>query len=148
MLVIGGIALRLASRVAAVREAAGFAAYANQKYAEALADASVDGVLCWDVFDYLDKASAVKLAGQLTRLLKPEGVSKVVSRPLVFFSRVMSPFIWLLNGMANQVLRLFGMRAASEISRVSTLMPACFVNACTIGRREYVARAGASSVLV
>ncbi|MEV0577945.1 tetratricopeptide repeat protein [Streptomyces sp. NPDC050392] len=32
------IALRLASRVAAVREAAGFAAYATQKYAEALAE--------------------------------------------------------------------------------------------------------------
>ncbi|MER5602762.1 hypothetical protein [Streptomyces sp. NPDC002265] len=32
------IALRLASRVAAVREAAGFAAYANQKYSEALAE--------------------------------------------------------------------------------------------------------------
>ncbi|WP_405781931.1 hypothetical protein [Streptomyces sp. NBC_00859] len=32
------IALRLASRVAAVREAAGFAAYATQKYTEALAE--------------------------------------------------------------------------------------------------------------
>ncbi|MFE3514260.1 tetratricopeptide repeat protein [Streptomyces sp. NPDC059166] len=32
------IALRLASRVAAVREAAGFAAYASQRYAEALAE--------------------------------------------------------------------------------------------------------------
>ncbi|MER7316368.1 MULTISPECIES: tetratricopeptide repeat protein [Streptomyces] len=32
------IALRLASRVAAVREAAGFAAYATQRYAEALAE--------------------------------------------------------------------------------------------------------------
>ncbi|MCS0638284.1 tetratricopeptide repeat protein [Streptomyces sp. LP05-1] len=32
------VALRLASRVASVREAAGFAAYANQKYAEALAE--------------------------------------------------------------------------------------------------------------
>ncbi|MGC5564175.1 hypothetical protein ACPYPG_15205 [Streptomyces sp. FR-108] len=32
------VALRLASRVAAVREAAGFAAYVNQKYSEALAE--------------------------------------------------------------------------------------------------------------
>lgn len=32
------VALRLASRVAAVREAAGFAAYANQKYSEALGE--------------------------------------------------------------------------------------------------------------
>jgi cyclopropane fatty-acyl-phospholipid synthase-like methyltransferase len=36
--------------------------------------ASIDGILCWDVFDYLDKASAKKLAEQLTRILKPDGV--------------------------------------------------------------------------
>ena len=35
---------------------------------------SIDGILCWDVFDYLDKTSAKKLAEQLTRILKPEGV--------------------------------------------------------------------------
>ena len=35
---------------------------------------SIDGILCWDVFDYLDKASAKKLAEQLTRVLKPDGV--------------------------------------------------------------------------
>ena len=37
-------------------------------------DASVDGVLCWDVFDYLDKHAAAALAKQMVRLLKPEGV--------------------------------------------------------------------------
>ena len=37
-------------------------------------DASVDGVLCWDLFDYLDKNSAVALASQIVRLLKPDGV--------------------------------------------------------------------------
>jgi hypothetical protein len=35
---------------------------------------SVDGILCWDVFDYLDKPSARALAAQLSRILKPEGV--------------------------------------------------------------------------
>jgi hypothetical protein len=34
---------------------------------------SVDGILCWDVFDYLDKAAAPPLASQLVRLLRPEG---------------------------------------------------------------------------
>jgi SAM-dependent methyltransferase len=38
------------------------------------ADAAVDGVLCWDVLDYLDRPAAHALAEQLTRLLKPEGV--------------------------------------------------------------------------
>ena len=32
-----------------------------------------DGILCWDVIDYLDKASAQELAKELTRLLRPEG---------------------------------------------------------------------------
>jgi hypothetical protein len=36
-------------------------------------DASVDGILCWDLFDFLDKASAQALARQIVRLLKPGG---------------------------------------------------------------------------
>jgi hypothetical protein len=43
-------------------------------------DASIDGILCWDLFDYLDKASAQALAQQLMRLLRPDGVL------LAFFS--------------------------------------------------------------
>ena len=43
-------------------------------------EASVDGILCWDVFDYLDRKAAEPLARQLTRMLKPEGVL------LAFFS--------------------------------------------------------------
>jgi hypothetical protein len=35
---------------------------------------SIDGILCWDLFDYLDKASAQALAKELTRLLRPDGV--------------------------------------------------------------------------
>jgi SAM-dependent methyltransferase len=38
------------------------------------ADDSFDGILCWDVFDYLDKASAQVLASQMARVLKPDGV--------------------------------------------------------------------------
>lgn len=34
---------------------------------------SVDGVLCWDFIDYLDKPAAQALAGELTRVLRPEG---------------------------------------------------------------------------
>jgi hypothetical protein len=36
-------------------------------------DASVDGILCWDVMDYLDRPAAHALAEQLTRVLKPDG---------------------------------------------------------------------------
>ena len=35
---------------------------------------SIDGILCWDVFDYLDKKSAKPLADQLVRMLRPDGV--------------------------------------------------------------------------
>ena len=34
---------------------------------------SVDGILCWDLIDYLDRPSAQALAGELTRVLRPEG---------------------------------------------------------------------------
>jgi len=37
------------------------------------ADSTVDGILCWDLIDYLDRAAAQALAVQLTRVLRPEG---------------------------------------------------------------------------
>ena len=37
------------------------------------ADGEVDGILCWDLIDYLDRAAAQQLANQLTRVLRPEG---------------------------------------------------------------------------
>jgi len=36
-------------------------------------EGTVDGILCWDLFDYLDKAAAQALARQLVRVLRPEG---------------------------------------------------------------------------
>ena len=37
------------------------------------ADGEIDGILCWDLIDYLDRAAAQRLADQLTRVLRPEG---------------------------------------------------------------------------
>jgi hypothetical protein len=34
---------------------------------------SVDGILCWDILDYLDRPAAQALATSLCRLLKPDG---------------------------------------------------------------------------
>lgn len=34
---------------------------------------SLDGILVWDLFDFLDKASGQALAKQLTRILRPDG---------------------------------------------------------------------------
>jgi hypothetical protein len=35
---------------------------------------SIDGILCWDVMDFLDRPAANALAVALTRVLRPEGV--------------------------------------------------------------------------
>jgi hypothetical protein len=34
---------------------------------------SIDGILCWDLFDFLDKTSGPALAKQLARILRPDG---------------------------------------------------------------------------
>jgi len=41
---------------------------------------SVDGILCWDVFDFLDRPAANALAAALTHILRPDGAL------LAFFS--------------------------------------------------------------
>jgi len=46
---------------------------------------SVDGILCWNFFDYLDPAAAQVLSSALTRVLKPEGVI------LAFFTTIAAP---------------------------------------------------------
>ena len=36
-------------------------------------EGTVDGILCWDLIDYLDRRAAQALATQLTRVLRPDG---------------------------------------------------------------------------
>jgi hypothetical protein len=48
-------------------------------------DGTFDGILCWDVFDYLDRAAAQELAAQLTRVLRADGAL------LGFFGTAASP---------------------------------------------------------
>jgi CBS domain containing-hemolysin-like protein len=59
-----------------------------------------------------------ELAPKTLALVEPEGVSRWVARPLILFSSLMSPFIWLLNGAANLLLRPFGIRTVSEAGHV------------------------------
>jgi magnesium and cobalt exporter, CNNM family len=61
-----------------------------------------------------------ELAPKTLALVAPEGVSRWVARPLILFSRLMSPFIWLLNGAANMLLRPFGIHTVSEAGHVHT----------------------------
>jgi len=46
-------------------------AFLSQRFPQE--EGSVDGILCWDIFDYVDKKSAEALAKQLVRILKPDG---------------------------------------------------------------------------
>jgi 2-polyprenyl-3-methyl-5-hydroxy-6-metoxy-1,4-benzoquinol methylase len=39
----------------------------------ALSASSIDGILCWDVFDHLDAPAASVLAGELIRVMRPGG---------------------------------------------------------------------------
>jgi CBS domain containing-hemolysin-like protein len=55
-----------------------------------------------------------ELAPKSLALVNPEGVAKVVSTPLGIFARVMSPVIWLFNGAANAILRVFGVAPFAE----------------------------------
>ncbi|HUG38997.1 MAG TPA: hemolysin family protein [Longimicrobiales bacterium] len=59
-----------------------------------------------------------ELAPKSVALLFPETVSLWTSGPLLVFSRLFTPFIHLLNGSANLLLRMVGLRAATELERV------------------------------
>lgn len=59
-----------------------------------------------------------ELAPKSLALIAPEGVSKRVARPLMLFSWIMQPGIWLLNGAANRLLRLFGVQPMAEMHHV------------------------------
>jgi len=59
-----------------------------------------------------------ELAPKSIALAKPEELSRLVVRPLMLFSRVMSPFIYMLNGTANALLRVFGVQPTSESGHV------------------------------
>ena len=48
-----------------------FAAFLEKRFTQP--SGTIDGILCWDLIDFLDRASAQVLAAALTRLLRPDG---------------------------------------------------------------------------
>lgn len=59
-----------------------------------------------------------ELAPKSMALSMPERVSGVIAFPLMIFSKVMMPFIAVLNGTANWLLRLAGFQPVSEAHQV------------------------------
>jgi CBS domain containing-hemolysin-like protein len=55
-----------------------------------------------------------ELAPKSIALASPERTARAVAAPLMLFSRFMSPFIWIFNGAANALLRVFGVDPATD----------------------------------
>src|SRR5690625_3501186 len=55
-----------------------------------------------------------ELAPKIIAIQKAEAVTLSLAKPLIFFYKMMYPFIWLLNGSARQFIRLFGFTPAKD----------------------------------
>ena len=55
-----------------------------------------------------------ELAPKTIAIQKAELVTLVFARPLIFFYKIMYPFIWLLNGSAQLLVRLLGFKSTNE----------------------------------
>jgi CBS domain containing-hemolysin-like protein len=55
-----------------------------------------------------------ELAPKTVAIQKADVISLMTARPLIWFYRIMYPFIWLLNGSAALLIRLFGFKTANE----------------------------------
>jgi CBS domain containing-hemolysin-like protein len=55
-----------------------------------------------------------ELAPKSIALTSPEKTARAVVRPLLVFSRVISHFIWVSNGAANGLLRVFGVEPIND----------------------------------
>lgn len=59
-----------------------------------------------------------ELAPKSIALTMPEKVAKVVTAPLVLFSRAMMPLIYVFNGAGNMILKIFGVTPVSELHSI------------------------------
>jgi CBS domain containing-hemolysin-like protein len=55
-----------------------------------------------------------ELAPKTIAIQKAEAITLAFSKPIQFFYKIMFPLIWLLNGSARLLLKIFGMQPASE----------------------------------
>lgn len=55
-----------------------------------------------------------ELAPKTVAIQKAEAISLLAARPIIFFYKIMYPFIWLLNGSALSLVRMFGLKPATE----------------------------------
>lgn len=84
---------------------------------QALAHGTAFIVLAFFIVTFLHVVLG-ELAPKSVALTLPETTSKLVTAPLVLFSRAMSPLISLFNGAANLILRAVGIQPVSELHSV------------------------------
>ncbi|MFF2094052.1 hemolysin family protein [Paenibacillus sp. NPDC058174] len=61
-----------------------------------------------------------ELAPKTVAIRKAEKVTLLTALPLVYFYKLMYPFIWILNGLAGWLLQRFGLEPASELASAHT----------------------------
>jgi CBS domain containing-hemolysin-like protein len=87
------------------------------RVSESIAETSAAVTLAFLIITFLHIVIG-ELAPKSLALAKPEGVSRHVARPLRAFAYVTAPAISLLNGAAAFMLRLVGIKPATEGDRV------------------------------
>lgn len=55
-----------------------------------------------------------ELAPKTVAIQKSEAVSLLSAKPIIWFYKLMFPFIWVLNGSARLLVRLFGLHSVTE----------------------------------
>ncbi|WP_408009434.1 hemolysin family protein [Pseudalkalibacillus sp. A8] len=55
-----------------------------------------------------------ELAPKTIAIQKAEGITLLLSRPLILFYKIMYPFIWILNGSARIFIKMLGFRQVNE----------------------------------
>jgi CBS domain containing-hemolysin-like protein len=55
-----------------------------------------------------------ELAPKTVAIQKAEAITLAFSKPIIWFYKIMYPFIWILNGSARLLAGLFGLKPASE----------------------------------
>ncbi|WP_199615441.1 hemolysin family protein [Paenibacillus alkalitolerans] len=74
---------------------------------------TVSFVLAFAIVTFLHVVAG-ELAPKTLAIQKAEPVALATARPIIAFYTVMYPFIWFLNSSATWLVRLFGLRPASE----------------------------------
>ena len=82
-----------------------------------IATHTVAGVIAFALITFLHIVLG-ELAPKSLALLFPETTSLWTAGPLIGFSKIFSPFIAILNGTANLLLRMVGLRPPTEVERV------------------------------